>query len=74
MVTSVGEISDYLTDHVNAFIAKPGIIESLTKKLRESLENPELSSLIGLEGKKTSEKYFDNKVPGRKNLTFINEL
>ena len=52
VVTSVGEISDYLTDNVNAFIAVPGDIHSLTKKLKESLENLERSATIGLEGRK----------------------
>ncbi len=74
VVTSVGEIPDYLTDGKDAFIAIPGDIESLSDKLKESLTNPERSVNIGKEGRITAEKYFDYKKQTRRILSFIREI
>ena len=51
VVTSVGEIGEFLTDKKNAFIASPGSAEKFAAKLREALLSKD-GSKIGLEGKK----------------------
>jgi glycosyltransferase involved in cell wall biosynthesis len=74
IATSVGEIPHYLKDNVNAFLAIPGSIDSLVSKLKEALKDPIHSSKIGMEGKKTAEKYFDNKLQTQRMLEFMNHL
>lgn len=74
IATSVGEIPHYLKDNVNAFLAIPGSIDSLISKLKEALKDPACSIKIGMEGKKTAEKHFDNKLQTKRILEFINQL
>jgi glycosyltransferase involved in cell wall biosynthesis len=61
IVTSVGEISRYLKDGVNAFIAKPGSVECLVAKFKELLEDQTSAIRIGINGKETALKYFNNR-------------
>ena len=51
VVTNVGEISLFLKDKKNAFIAEPDSAEKFSEKLREALLDSNRNS-IGLEGKK----------------------
>lgn len=62
IVTSVGEIPDYLTDGVNALIAEPGNVESFGGKLKEILSNLSSSEQIGKNGKTTAFTYFNNRI------------
>lgn len=61
IATSVGEILDYLTDGENAFIAEPGNVESFGNKLKEILGNLSFSKQIGIKGKETALRYFNNR-------------
>jgi glycosyltransferase involved in cell wall biosynthesis len=61
IVTSVGEIPKYLKDGVNAYVAEPGSIESLVEKFKELLENQTSANQIGINGKETALKYFNNR-------------
>jgi glycosyltransferase involved in cell wall biosynthesis len=61
IVTSVGEISRYLKDGVNAFIAKPGSVECLVAKFKELLQDQTSAIRIGINGKETALKYFNNR-------------
>ncbi len=74
VVTSVGEISDFLKDKDSAFIAQPGDVESLKDKIIEVLEDKDMAEKIGIKGRKVAEKYFNNITQTRKILEFINEL
>jgi len=60
LVTSVGEIPDYLIDGENTFMAKPGDIQSLENKLLEIIENYDVAKLVGKNGRKAAETYFNN--------------
>ena len=60
LVTSVGEIPDYLTDGKNSFIATPGDIVSLEEKLLEIVENYNVAIEVGKNGRKAAETYFNN--------------
>ena len=71
MVTSVGEIPNYLQDKKNAFLAIPGSVESLTEKIYEVLENLDLAKKIGLNGRKVAEINFNKIQQTKKIIQFI---
>lgn len=60
LVTSVGEIPNYLKDKENTFMATPGDVLSLKKKLFEIIENYDFAQKVGLNGRKTAETHFNN--------------
>lgn len=57
-VTSTGEISNYLTHNVNAFIAEPGSIESFATVLIQILSDYAKSLEIGKNGKEIANTTF----------------
>lgn len=74
ITTSVGEIPVYLKDGVNAFIAEPGNVESLTTKIIEALENPIRAEEIGRNGRKTSLEQFNNITQTKEILDFYQKI
>ena len=60
LVTSVGEIPDYLTDNLDCYIAAPGNVESLKNKLLEIIEDYPKAKKVGLRGRKIAEIHFNN--------------
>ncbi len=60
LVTSVGEIPDYLTDNLDSYIAKPGDVLSLKNKFLEIIENYPKAKKVGLRGRKIAEEHFNN--------------
>jgi len=74
VVTRVGEISDYLQDGVNAWLAEPGSVENFTAKLREVLTLDSASrNTVGLRGRDTALSVFNFMVQGRRFAQFIEE-
>jgi len=71
VATKVGEIPDYLTDEVNAFMAEPGSVDSLTSKLRAVLIDYESAKTIGENGKKTVIESFNYQIQTKNILNFI---
>ncbi len=71
LVTSVGEIPDYLTDGKDCYMAIPGNIESLESKMREILRNYDRAKRIGLNGRKLAEKHFNNVNQTKKIIKFL---
>jgi len=71
LVTSVGEIPDYLTDNLNCYMAVPGNVESLKNKLLEIIENYQKAKKVGLQGRKTAEIYFNNIEQTKKIITTV---
>lgn len=74
IVTSVGEITDYLIDGVNAIIAEPGNVDSFGNKLREILSNLSFSEQIGINGKTTALTYFNNRIQTGDILSFCKKF
>jgi len=74
VVTAVGEIPDYLSDGVNAYLAVPGSIESFSNKLLFALNNPEHSKQIGLAGKEVAKQVFNYKVQSKIMADFLTNL
>lgn len=74
LVTSVGEIPNYLTDNVNSYIAKPGNVLSLKNKFLEIIDNYSKAKEVGLNGRKVAELHFNNIIQTKKILLFIENL
>jgi glycosyltransferase involved in cell wall biosynthesis len=74
VVTKVGEIPDYLTDGVNAYLSEPDSVEAFAEKLEIALSNPEVSKKIGLAGKELALDVFSYKTQGQRILNFIEKI
>ena len=71
VVTSVGEIPDFLKSGENAFLAKPGDSGDFARQLNWVADNYEESKRIGLRGKVLSESEFNYCVQSQKALSYI---
>jgi glycosyltransferase involved in cell wall biosynthesis len=74
VTVNVGEISDYLTDGVNAYIVEPENSISLGKKLNYVLNNYELAKNVGLKGKELTDTIFNYNYQAKRMIGFINSL
>ncbi len=61
IATSIGEISQYLSNNFNALLINPSSVEELTRALSYLLKNPQQIPVLGAEGRKTAEYYFDSE-------------
>lgn len=62
VVTTVGEIPLFIKDGESGFLAEPGNIDSFANKMEEALANPAKAFIIGQNGKKIAEEFFDYKI------------
>jgi len=74
VVTEVGEISVYLKDNKNAFIAEPDNIEAFADKLDFVLENYQYAHEVGLNGKELAKTVFNYNFQAKRMIDFINSL
>jgi glycosyltransferase involved in cell wall biosynthesis len=74
IVTSVGEIPEFLTDGVNAFIAVPDDVQAFADKLKEALDDPLRAKMIGERGRKLVDTLFHPGLQATKMLAFFHEL
>ncbi len=72
-VTKVGEIPDYLTDNVSAFMAEPGDVISFSNALDRALSNPLESKRVGLNGRIVAKENFDVCIQAKRLSTFLAE-
>jgi glycosyltransferase involved in cell wall biosynthesis len=59
IVTTVGDVEEYLTDGKSAFLAKPENVESIADAIHRLLRDPVLAERVGHEGAKISRRVFD---------------
>lgn len=71
VITDVGEISNYLTDGVSAFLAPPNNPKIFGEKIFEALSDPARAKIIGEEGRKVVLKNFDYKVQSKRLYQFL---
>lgn len=71
VVTRVGEIPDYLSDGVSAFIAEPGNEDSLFCKMKTIMIDYEKAERIGKNGKEVVLKHFNYRNQTKDILNFI---
>ncbi len=74
VVTNVGEISKFITDGENGFLAVPDSIDSFFSKMKEALIDYNRAKVIGLNGRALAEKHFDFKIQSKKMTDYINKL
>lgn len=74
VVTSVGEIPNYLEDGKSAFLAVPDSIESFKSKILEALSDENKAKQIGLNGKKIAETFFDYNVQAKIMNEFLRKI
>lgn len=63
--TRVGEIPDYLVDGKSVFFAEPGSISSFAHTLYRALDNPEEARLVGQNGRKVAELFFNKDIQAK---------
>jgi glycosyltransferase involved in cell wall biosynthesis len=73
VLTNVGCINQYLTDEINAFIAEPNNIESLSGKLLEVYSNYKRSLEIGQRGQQVAINQFDYRNQSKVIIDFFKE-
>lgn len=74
IVTSVGEIPNYLTNQENVFMAEPGNVDSLVSEFKNVLHNYPKALQIGENGKKVVKEYFNYKIQTKNIIQFIKSL
>ena len=74
VVTNVGEISEFLIDGENAFVAEPDNIQAFANKLLYGLSHPEIANQVGLNGRKLAYTSFNYKIQTQKLIDFIKIL
>lgn len=71
VLTDVGNISDFLVDRKNAFIAEPGNIKSISNKMIEVSDNQNIANSIAIAGKKTALEKFNSVKETKKLLSIV---
>jgi glycosyltransferase involved in cell wall biosynthesis len=74
IVTSVGEIHQFITDGESGFVATPGSDESFYFKMLEALSDYERAKKIGLNGRMLAKKVFDYKIQSKLVTDYITEI
>ncbi|MBN2570800.1 MAG: glycosyltransferase family 4 protein [Ignavibacteriales bacterium] len=74
VVTSVGEIPDYLTDNKNVFFSEPDSADKFAERVDFVLSNYELALKVGNAGKQVALNTFDYKVQSKRLLEFIKNI
>lgn len=73
ILTNVGCVNQYLTDGINAFIAEPNNIESLSGKLMEVYSDYKRSLEIGQRGQQVAINQFDYRSQSKVIIDFFTE-
>jgi glycosyltransferase involved in cell wall biosynthesis len=74
VVTSVGEIPEFLTDGENAFVSVPDDVQAFADKLKEALDDPARAKLIGERGRKLVDTVFHPGLQAGRMLEYFHEL
>ncbi|MBS4058266.1 MAG: glycosyltransferase family 4 protein [Bacteroidales bacterium] len=72
--TTVGEISDYLTDGESVYFAEPGSVDTFAYAMKRALSNPNEAKRIGATGRKVAEMYFNKDIQSKILLDFLKEI
>lgn len=71
--TNVGEIPDYLVDGESVYFADPGSVDSFANAMHRALSNPEKAKMIGGNGRKVAETYFNKDIQAKILCDFLKE-
>lgn len=73
VVTKVGEIPAFIKDGESGFLATPGSADAFAEKMLEALSDPERAALIGKNGQKIAEAFFDYKIQAQVMADYITQ-
>lgn len=74
LVTKTGEISDYLEDNTNIFMAPPNDVAAFAERIRYILLHANEAEVVGRNGRDAAFRHFDYRENGRKIKNFIDHL
>jgi glycosyltransferase involved in cell wall biosynthesis len=74
VTVNVGEISDYLSDDVNAFLVEPGNCSEMANKLNDIFNNYDLAAKVGEKGKALTENVFNYDYQSKRMIGFLGTL
>lgn len=74
VLTSVGEIPDYLEDGISALIASPGSVDSFANKLKQGIEHYEDLGHVRRRGFEVCDKVFNAQVQARRLSDYLMAL
>ena len=74
VTVNVGEISDYLSDGVNAFLVEPGNCSEMANKLNDIFNNYDLATKVGEKGKALTENFFNYYYQSKRMIGFLGTL
>lgn len=72
--TSVGEITTYLEDEKSIYFAEPGSVTSFANSLNKALKNYDQAHIVGEQGKKAAELYFNKNTQSETLYNFLKQL
>lgn len=70
--SKVGEIPEYLVDEESIYFAKPGSIDSFSEAMKRALINPKKSKIVGFNGRRVAELYFNKDIQSQILFEFLN--
>ena len=73
VVTKVGEIPLFIKDGESGFLAAPGSAIAFAEKMQEALNDPEHAKLIGENGRKVAETFFDYRIQAQVMADYISK-
>jgi glycosyltransferase involved in cell wall biosynthesis len=74
VATNVGDVSNYLFNDVNAMVITPDSVDALVDALLILIEQPAKRQSIGIEARKTAERFFDSEIVGMKLLSIFQSV
>lgn len=70
----VGEVPEYLSDSIDAFLIEPADVDALASKLDYVIDNYEQAKKVGIKGKELTETVFNYNYQAKRMIGFINTL
>lgn len=74
VATAIGELTNYLIDGRNAYLATPDNVADFAEKIIEIFHNPVKAVEIGLEGQLLCQQNFSHKVHGLRIIQFVETM
>lgn len=74
VVTTTGELMNYLEDGVNAYLCSPDDEKAFAERLDHVLSNPDEARQVGISGRIVAQHFFDPKLNAERLRNFIRQL
>lgn len=71
VLTNVGNIPNFLKDMESALIADPDNPQAFAKKMNWAIEHPQEAKIIGFNGKKVAERFFNSTIETNKIINIV---